>query len=84
MRIVVSTSEAAPGLADYLRRCECIVEIVGDRTLEVTLSDSSRSDRDMRFEVGAYLRVWLAMHPKLEGALVAPDAAGEEESNLAL
>jgi hypothetical protein len=38
----------------------------------------------MRFEVGAYLRVWLAMHPKLEGALVAPDAAGEEESNLAL
>ena len=56
---------------------------IGDRTLEVTLSDSARSDRDMRFEVGAYLRVWLAMHPELEGALVAPDVAGEEESNLA-
>jgi hypothetical protein len=84
MRIVLSTREAAPGLADYLRRCECIVEIVGERTLEVTLSDSSRSDRDMRFEVGAYLRVWLAMHPELDGALVAPDSGGEEESNLAL
>jgi len=84
MRIVVSAGEAAPGLADYLRRCECIVEIVGNRTLEVTLSDSSRSDRDMRFEVGAYLRVWLAMHPELEGTLVAPDSGGEEESNLAL
>ena len=67
MRIVVSTDEAAPGLADYLRRCECIVEIVGEKMLEVTLSDSSRSERDIQVEVGAYLRVWLAMHPELEG-----------------
>ena len=67
MRIELSTNEAVRGLADYLQRCECIVEIVGEKTLEVTLSDSSRSERDIQVEVGAYLRVWLAMHPELEG-----------------
>ena len=67
MRIELSTNEAARGLADYLERCECIVEIVGEKTLEVTLSDSSRSERDIQVEVGAYLHVWSAMHPELEG-----------------
>jgi hypothetical protein len=73
MRIDVPTGAAAAALADYLQRCECSVEIVGEKALEVTLR-SRRNDSGARLELGAYLRVWSAMYPEMEGVLVAPVA----------
>lgn len=73
MRIELSSSAAAAGLADYLQRCECVVEMVGGKALEVTMRDR-RSDAETRLEVGAYLRVWSAMNPEVEDLVVVPVA----------
>jgi hypothetical protein len=63
MKIELSTSAAAHGLADYLKRCGCTVDFVSERVVDVELPTRFQSRRDAVIEMQAYLRVWSAMHP---------------------
>ena len=65
MTINVSTPAAAHALADYLRRCDCVV-VLDDSVLQVTPPERSRTEREARIEMEAYLRVWTALHPTVE------------------
>jgi hypothetical protein len=63
---------ATAALTDYLRRCQCVVEFVDPRTIEVTTPPRSLSVRDEEIEIDAYLRVWQAMHPKPAIEVLSP------------
>jgi hypothetical protein len=63
MRIELATGEAANALAEYLRRCECIVSYVGECTLDASARPRSQSEHESQIELDGYLRVWHAMHP---------------------
>jgi len=66
MKIELSTSAAAHGLADYLERCGCTVDFVSERVVSVELPERAQTHRDAMIEMHAYLRVWSAMHPAHE------------------
>jgi hypothetical protein len=53
-------------LADYLRRCECVIDFVGEREIHAWPPPRSRDAEQARLELLAYLRVWKAMHPNAE------------------
>jgi hypothetical protein len=63
MTIELTTRAAAHALANYLWGCGCTVEFVGERLLEVALSERPQSPREAAIELEAYLRVWRALHP---------------------
>ncbi len=65
MRIELSTRAAADALAEYLRRCECVVSYAGDCTLDASARPRSQSEHESRIELEGYLRVWRAMHPEV-------------------
>jgi hypothetical protein len=65
MRIEVATRAAADALAEYLRRCECIVTFVDECALEASTRPRSQSDEEAQLELAAYLRVWQTMNPDL-------------------
>ena len=50
-------------LADYLRRCECVVE-VSDRIIDATARPQSFTASHADVELEGYLSVWQAMHPE--------------------
>jgi hypothetical protein len=69
MRILVTPTDSASGLVDYLRRCACDARIV--RTNIVEASPRSAPDlRHSRVELDAFLRVWRAMHPLAAAEIV--------------
>ena len=63
MRIELPTRAAADALAEYLRRCDCIVGYAGDRVLEVSACPRSQRVEESQIEIDGYLRVWQALHP---------------------
>ncbi len=63
MRIRTDSAASAVALADYLRRCECVVE-VSDRIIDATARPQSFSARHADVELEGYLSVWQAMHPE--------------------
>jgi hypothetical protein len=65
MTIELPTPAAAHALADYLRRCDCVV-VVDDRILQVSPPERSQTAREARIEMEAYLRVWAALNPTIE------------------
>ena len=79
MTIELTTPAAANALADYLRRCGCTVDFVGEHSVDVTLPLRSRSDRDAMLELHAYLRVWRAMHPEHDITSVVGAGASVED-----
>ena len=66
MRIELPTRAAADALAEYLRRCECIVGYANDYALDVSACPRSQRVTDAQIEVEAYLRVWQALHPTID------------------
>ena len=64
MRIRTDTAASAASLADYLRRCECIVEVIDERTIEATVRPQSFAAPHAQIELEGYLTVWQAMHPE--------------------
>jgi hypothetical protein len=64
MRIRTDTAASAASLADYLRRCECIVEVIDQRIIEVTARPQSFAAPHADIELEGYLTVWQAMHPE--------------------
>jgi hypothetical protein len=73
MRIELSTRAAADALAEYLRRCECVVSYTADCVLEASARPRSQSEHESRIELEGYLRVWRAMHPEV--SVKAPSLA---------
>jgi hypothetical protein len=61
MRIRTGSATTTSGLAGYLRRCQCVVGVVDDWTLEVGVQPGSLSVDHARIELEGYLRVWEAM-----------------------
>lgn len=72
MRLRADTAVSAASLADYLRRCECIVEVIDRRILEVTVRPRSHAARYADVELEGYLTVWEAMHPESSIERLAP------------
>jgi hypothetical protein len=63
MRIRTDSAASALALADYLRRCECVVE-VSERIIDATARPQSFAARHADVELEGYLSVWQAMHPE--------------------
>lgn len=64
MRIRTDTAASAASLADYLRRCECIVEVIDCRIIDATARPQSFAAPYAGVELEGYLTVWQAMHPE--------------------
>jgi len=75
MRIRTETAASTTSLAEYLRRCECFVETVDARTIEVRVATGSLAARHEQVELEGYLLVWHAMHPDGRVERLTPPAA---------
>jgi hypothetical protein len=64
MRIRTDSAASAASLADYLRRCECLVESIDGRIIEATVRPQSFAAPHQDVELEGYLTVWQAMHPE--------------------
>jgi hypothetical protein len=64
MRIRTDTAASAASLTEYLRRCECIVEVIDHRIIDATARPQSFAAPHADVELNGYLTVWLAMHPE--------------------
>ncbi len=64
MRIRTDTAASAASLADYLRRCECLIEVIDGRIIDATARPQSFAAPDRDVELEGYLTVWQAMHPE--------------------
>jgi hypothetical protein len=76
LRITLDNPAHVADLIDFLCRCECRVEAVGARAVEVNVpiraSDPPRLDPEWaRMEIGAFLRVWQILHPDAQAHLYA-------------
>jgi len=75
MRIRTDTAASAASLAEYLRRCECIVEVVDGRIIEATARPRSFAAAYADIELEGYLTVWQAMHPECSTERLDPLAS---------
>jgi hypothetical protein len=64
MRIRTDSSASSVSLADYLRRCGCIVTVVDRLVIEASAKPESFAAPHADIELEGYLRVWEAMHPQ--------------------
>jgi hypothetical protein len=64
MRIQTDSAASAASLADYLRRCECVVEVIDRRSINAKAKRGSVAAADAEIELDGYLTVWQAMHPE--------------------
>ena len=64
MRLRTDTAASAASLADYLRRCECLVEVIDGRIIDATARPQSFATPHQDVELEGYLTVWQAMHPE--------------------
>jgi hypothetical protein len=76
MRIRTDTAASAASLAEYLRRCECIVEVIDRRTVDATARPQSFAAPHAEIELEGYLTVWQAMHPEASVERLTPLARG--------
>lgn len=72
MRIRTDTAASAASLAEYLRRCECIVEVVDSRIIDATARPQSFATPYADVELEGYLAVWQAMHPECSTERLTP------------
>jgi hypothetical protein len=63
MRIRTDTAASAASLVDYLRRCECLVEVIDGLIIDATARPQSLAAPHQDVELEGYLTVWQAMHP---------------------
>jgi hypothetical protein len=76
MRIRTDTAASAASLAEYLRRCECIVEVIDGRIIDATARPQSFAAPHADIELDGYLTVWQAMHPEYSIDRLTPLAHG--------
>jgi hypothetical protein len=65
MRIRTDSSTSSASLADYLRRCGCIVAVIDRRVIDATATPQSFALPHADVELAGYLMVWQAMHPEV-------------------
>jgi hypothetical protein len=75
MKILLSDPGSVDDLVAFLRRCDCSVEVIGNRAVEAMPPHSAPSFAYLRMELDAYLRVWREMHPDVTAELLEPSAA---------
>jgi len=63
MWIHVSDAGAVDDLREYLRRCDCTVDLRGATELEASPPGRDIGPEYLRMELDADLRVWRTMHP---------------------
>jgi hypothetical protein len=76
MRIRTDTVASAASLAEYLRRCECVVEVIDSRVIDATARPQSFAAPHADVELDGYLAVWQAMHPECSTERLTPLANG--------
>ena len=76
MRIRTDSAASAASLADYLRRCECLVEVIDGRIIDATVRPQSLAAPHQDVELEGYLTVWQAMHPESLIERLTPLAPG--------
>lgn len=82
MRIRIDSAASAASLAEYLQRCECIVEVIDRQIIDATARPRSFAAPHAHVELEGYLTVWQAMHPEsLIERLTPPLAAPRGEVN---
>ena len=64
MRIRTDSAASAASLAEYLRRCECVVDVLDSRIIDATARPQSFAAPHADVELEGYLAVWQAMHPE--------------------
>jgi hypothetical protein len=72
MRIRTDTAASAASLTEYLRRCECIVEVIDDRIIDAIARPQSFAAPHADIELEGYLAVWQAMHPESSAERLSP------------
>jgi hypothetical protein len=72
MRIRTDTAASAASLTEYLRRCECIVEVIDDRIIDAIARPQSFAAPHADIELEGYLAVWQAMHPECSAERLSP------------
>ena len=76
MRIRTDTAASAASLAEYLRRCECVVDVIDSRIIDATARPQSFAAPHADVELEGYLAVWRAMHPECWTERLTPLANG--------
>jgi len=76
LRITLDNPALVTDLTDFLRRCECKVEQVGSRALEVDVAAQAgqpvgAEHEWARLQIDAFLRVWQLLHPETQAHLFA-------------
>jgi hypothetical protein len=66
MRIELPTRAATDALADYLRRCDCIVSYANECALDAAPCPRSQRVEESQIEIEGYLRVWQALNPAIQ------------------
>jgi hypothetical protein len=69
MRIFLNDPSLVEDLRDYLKRCNCSVELRGAMTMEASPPVRNVEPVYLRMELDAYLRVWRLMHPGAEASI---------------
>ena len=64
MRIRTDSSASSASLAEYLRRCGCIIAVIDRVVIEATAKPESFAAPHADIELEGYLMVWQAMHPE--------------------
>ena len=64
MRLRTDSAASTASLADYLRRCGCIVEVIDRRIIDAAARPQSFAAPHAHVELEGYLSVWQAMHPE--------------------
>jgi hypothetical protein len=72
MRIRTDTAASAASLAEYLRRCECVIEVIDRRIIDATARPQSFAAPYADIELEGYLAVWQAMHPECSAERISP------------
>ena len=81
VRIQLENNALLGDLVSYLRRCDCTVTIIGDRTLEVTARELPVDPmvRQADLEIASYLRVWSALHEDAGARVRTSEAVADVE-----
>jgi hypothetical protein len=69
MRVQINKAALLDDLVGFLRSRGCVVELAGERELDVFCLSSVRHDH-VRMELDLYLQLWRAVHPDSEASIV--------------
>ena len=72
MRLRTDRQAFTTSLAEYLRCCGCVVEVIDQRVIDVAARPESFAAAYADIELDGYLSVWEAMHPEARVERLTP------------